>query len=127
MEIINKFFIVGAGGFLGAGTRYLFYVLLASHSARHGWPYATLTVNVLGSALIGFFALALQSRGQLWQLFILAGFLGGFTTFSSFSYESLQLLHSGALGKLLLNVILNVSLCLVSVFVGYETYKIFFK
>ncbi|WP_424244785.1 CrcB protein [Elusimicrobium posterum] len=127
MNALYKILVVGAGGFFGAGCRYMFYILLASHSAKHGWPYATLTVNVLGSALIGFLAAPLASKGEFWQLFVLAGFLGGFTTFSSFSYETLSLLHAGQLVKVFFNVILNVGLCLGSVLAGFELYKVIFK
>lgn len=89
---------VGAGGFLGANTRYLVGSWLV---ARFGgaFPFHTLLINVTGSLAIGLVLGALMVRADLdpaWRLFLVVGFLGGYTTFSSYSFELVQLLAAGA-------------------------------
>lgn len=92
------YLLVGLGSGLGASLRLLLSVLL--HQPEALWPWATLLVNVLGSFIIGFYATMVGTNGR-WQIseplkqFVLAGFCGGFTTFSVFSLEWLQLLQGG--------------------------------
>lgn len=109
---------VGSG--LGGMMRFLCQIWI-THAY---FPYATLTVNILGSFMIGFFASALKSSqswisNPSWQAFLVAGFCGGFTTFSSFSLQTLNLLQSHKYSMALLNVGLNVFLCLVATSLGF--------
>lgn len=110
---------VGLGGGLGAMSRYGLVTL--STRLPWGFPWGTLAVNVLGGFGIGALFLYGQRRPE-WALAIrvwtITGFLGGFTTFSAFSLETLQLWSQGAQGKALINVLANVALSLIAVAAG---------
>jgi len=85
------------------------------------FPYGTLTVNVLGSLLIGFFYITLIERfnlGPEWRAFIIIGVLGAFTTFSTFSLETFNLIENGEMVKAALNVVLSVTVCLFAAWIG---------
>lgn len=88
--MIKSLLLVGAGGALGSIVRYAVSMLFAHFSICSHW--ATLAVNVIGSLMIGF-AIPLLSNGA--HLFAVVGFCGGFTTFSTFSSQALQLFQAG--------------------------------
>jgi len=111
---------IAAGGALGALLRY--WTSTAIHS-RFGtaFPYGTLTVNILGSLLMGFLYIWLTDRlasGQAVRAFLLIGLLGAFTTFSTFSMETLNLVESGHPGKALANVVISVTVCFAAATAG---------
>ena len=111
---------VAAGAVLGALLRYLANVA-AQHWLGPRFPWATLTVNVVGCFLAGVL-LAWLLRGTVSEaarLFWMVGFLGALTTFSAFSVETLALLQSGAASKALLNIALNVAGSLLAVTIGF--------
>lgn len=112
--------LVAGGGALGATLRYGLVMLTQSLLGK-GFPYGTLAVNVIGSLLIGVLYVLLVERNELseaWRLALVVGVLGSFTTFSSFSLETLHLMQqSGALAALL-NILLNVTLCLSFCWLG---------
>ena len=111
--------LVAAGGAIGAVGRYLAGLLIAARFGA-GFPWGTFFVNVTGSFLIGI-VLVLVERGTLptaARLFVGVGICGGYTTFSSFSYETLQLLNVGDVGPVLLNIFGQVILCLLAVYLG---------
>lgn len=90
-------------------------------SAAVTFPFATLLVNVLGSFLLGLFATWIMHKTSIeheLRLLIQVGLFGALTTFSTFSLDTLNLLNSGQLSKAMLNVVLNVALCLVAVWLG---------
>ena len=121
--IMNQTLAIAAGGALGALLRY--WTVVAVHS-RFGanFPYGTLAVNVLGSLLMGFLYIWLLERfaaGPALRGFLLIGLLGAFTTFSSFSIETLNLIEAGHTVRALLNVLLSVSVCIVAAGVGVFT------
>jgi CrcB protein len=112
---------VALGGAAGSVLRYL--LGLAVHSGMgKGFPFGTLAVNVLGSLAIGYLATVLPHSEQpapLLRLLLITGLLGGFTTFSAFSMETLDLLQAGDTHKAGLNVLATVLLCLLSVWAGF--------
>jgi len=111
---------VSSGGGLGALLRYV-VVTLTSHAAPSGFPLGTLIVNVSGSLAMGFLTITLVERldaSLIWRVFLLAGILGGYTTFSSFSMETVSLLQQGDYGRAIINVLSSVVLCLMATGVG---------
>lgn len=89
---------VGLGGFLGANARYILGTWITAR-AGSGWPYHTFLINITGGFAIGFILTLLTERfpgDPAWRLFLVVGFLGGYTTFSSYTFEGLALLRSGA-------------------------------
>lgn len=107
---------VALGGALGAMGRYganaLVYTLVGSR-----WPLGTLMVNVLGSLLMGVFYVLIVERHVLpgpWREFIMIGLLGAFTTFSTFSIDTLSLWESGHVALAILYVLASVVLCIVA-------------
>jgi CrcB protein len=97
------YLVIALGGALGANTRYLIN-LLAVRWLGATFPYGTLFINITGSLVLGFFLTAATERLELdplWRLFVATGFLGGYTTFSAYTYETLVLLREGAYGPAL--------------------------
>ena len=116
---------VALGGALGSVARYALSGI-AVRWLGAGFPYGTLFVNMTGSFTIGLLAalVAADGRPSLGadaRAFLLVGVLGGFTTFSSFSLETLNLARSGALAPAMLNVAGSVVLCLGAVSFGFAT------
>jgi CrcB protein len=112
--------LVGIGGFVGSIARYLVAVLFASQISSV-FPFGTLAVNVVGCFLIGIL-FALSDRGNILspelRILLTTGFCGGFTTFSTFSYESLQLMQDGEYLYLAAYVLISVFVGLAATFVG---------
>lgn len=121
-----QLFAVALGGAIGSLLRYLaasgVYLWLG-----RGFPYGTLAVNLMGSFLIGLMteALILQrlTIALEYRTAILAGVMGGFTTFSSFSLETFYLLEQGQIGKAGLNIVTSVIGCLLAVWAGVSLGK----
>ena len=111
---------IGLGGFLGAILRGLSYMCIY-RLLPNSIFLATLFVNVLGSFLIGVLFCYIEIKGMPpWlRSFIGIGFLGAFTTFSTFSYENLMFLQNGFWVSLVFNILLNVGLCLFAVWLGF--------
>jgi CrcB protein len=118
---MDKFFLVFAGGGLGAVARYG-VGLGVGRAGLTGWPYATLGVNVLGGLLMGLLAGILAHRGgegaENWRLALGVGVLGGFTTFSAFSLETALMVERRELVGAGAYALLSVVLCVVAVFAG---------
>jgi len=119
-NLILNIGLVACGGAFGATLRYLMGIGIVSLFGK-GFPFATLAVNVIGSLIMGYI-FQLIHQGSLsatpWWPLIGVGFLGALTTFSSFSMDSLLLLQQGELLKALLNVALNVVICLLAAYLG---------
>ncbi len=115
LDIIKNVAVVGAGSFIGGAARYL--VSLLMKGIGKGFPWATLSVNLVGCFLIGLLwglFSRTASEGSNWALFLTVGLCGGFTTFSTFSKEALMMLQSGNLwgfaGYIALSVIAGIAL-----------------
>lgn len=119
-ELIN-ILIVGLGGFVGTICRYLISRLFIFFDLL-SFPFATLSVNILGSFLIGFLIEIFSDSNNIQyklMLFLTVGFCGGFTTFSTFSFDNLQLIRDGEISSAVLNISLSLILGVFAVLVGY--------
>jgi CrcB protein len=112
---------IGFGSFLGGISRYLLTQYIQS-KVLSGFPYGTLVINVAGCFLIGLvFAFSLKgSLSHEWRLFLATGILGGFTTYSAFSYETVALIRDGQLTTAFGYVALSLALGLLATFTGMQ-------
>ena len=113
--------LVGTGGFIGAASRYGVTLAVSRLLGQPSFPWGVLTVNVLGSLLIGVLAGIAETRqiGPGARLFLFVGILGGFTTFSAITNDTLTLLRNAAYLSAAANVLLSVALGLTAVAAGY--------
>ena len=114
--------IIMGGGALGTLMRYLVSVLALPVS--RDLPWGTIAINITGSFLIGFVGTLTLAQGRYpvsdnMRLFVMVGFCGGYTTFSSFSLQTLDLIRAGALGRAGINVAVSVVLCVAAVALGH--------
>ena len=119
-------FVIGLGGFFGAVLRY----------SVSGWiykwfgsefPYGTLVVNVAGSFILGFFLTLVTTKIILpyeFKNFVAIGILGAFTTFSTFSYETVMLMQNNLVWATILNIVLNVLLAIIALWIGIITARL---
>jgi len=117
---MNVLLAVAAGGALGATGRYAVGVLM-TRWLGHGFPWGTLTVNILGSVLMGVLVALIAVRanvGQTGQAFLMVGVLGGFTTFSSFSLDVISLVERHAYGLAAGYILGSVALSLAGILIG---------
>jgi len=118
---LTNIFLVGFGGFIGSILRYLASGYVQQSTKSIDFPYGTLAVNVIGCFVIGFLAQLAEGRGAFTsesRLFVFVGILGGFTTFSSFGNETLNLARDSQMMNALANVGANVILGLFAVWLG---------
>jgi len=117
---MNQYLAIAAGGAIGSVLRY--WVSINTHSLLgRDFPYGTLTVNVIGSILMGFLFVLFTERWEIETVIrsaVLIGLLGAFTTFSTFSIETFNLVEEGAYTKAMANVLVSVSSCLLSAWLG---------
>ena len=114
---------VGAGGFMGAILRFLISGWVQKLSPTL-FPLGTLSVNVLGSFIIGFMVLYFESVVAPHQkALVITGMLGALTTFSTFSLETVTMLQSGLWGRVVTNITLNVLLCVIATMIGMMVFK----
>ncbi len=117
---MQQLLIIAGGGALGAVLRFEVSAYIYRLLGRD-FPYGTLAVNVIGSFLMGIFFILIIERGLLsseWRSAIIVGFLGAFTTFSTFSIETLTLMESGEINRALLNIVFSVAVCLCATWIG---------
>jgi fluoride exporter len=120
---VDRFLLVCLGGAIGTGLRYLTGGL-AIRWLGADFPYGTLVVNVVGSFLIGFIQQVSATSSIIPEparLFLTVGIMGGLTTYSAFSYETVRLMQHGAWGQAWINVLATTALCLTVCLVGMAT------
>lgn len=118
--MLERLLLVGAGAFVGAIGRYL-VSLWAAERFGTTFPYGTLLINASGSLLLAFLAVYTADRlglGPEVRLLLGTGFCGGYTTFSTFAYETLTLLEAGDLAAAAVNALLSVGLSLLGAVLG---------
>ena len=114
--------LVGSGGFVGAVCRYTLSGFVQRIAGLSTFPYGTLAVNLIGCLLIGLIAGFVEERqvfGPGFRLFVMIGMLGGFTTYSTFGFESYALLRDADFLRAAGNVTVHVVLGLTLVWAGY--------
>jgi fluoride exporter len=118
--------VIGSGSFIGGISRYLLSQLIHTRYTTE-FPIGTLGVNILGCFLIGlFFGLSEKLNfAHEWQLFLITGILGGFTTFSAFSNETFSLMRDGQIWIALSYILLSVVFGIVATFLGFSLIKLF--
>jgi CrcB protein len=116
-----KYLAISLGSILGANSRYL----IADWAAQRfgaGFPYGTFIINISGSFLLGFFMAFLQDRAFIhpnYRLFFATGFCGAYTTFSTFTYESLRLWQDGSFLLAITNLFGSLVVGMFGVFLGF--------
>lgn len=116
--------IVGAGSFIGGIGRYLISILFQNKLVYY-FPFGTLIANIAGCFLTGIvFGLYLKGTvTEEWKVFLMAGVLGGFTTFSSFSLETLEMIKQGLMSKAFLYIFISIAGGLLMTFLGMISIK----
>jgi CrcB protein len=117
------YILIGIGSALGGMSRY-FVSGVITNATGGTFPYGTMLVNITGCAVIGFFATLTGTDGRLLvgtpaRQFVMVGICGGYTTFSSFSLETLYLLQAGEWTAAMANAVGSLLLCLFAVWLGY--------
>ena len=124
---MKDFLLVGIGGWFGAASRYYMGLWIAKRLGT-GFPYATLSVNLIGCLVLGFlWGLSLDRGipfGRDFQVIVAVGFLGAFTTFSAFGYETIRLLEDRAFGGASLYIVSSVFIGLLAVYLGIRLGKV---
>jgi fluoride exporter len=117
--MLKNFLFIGLGGAIGSVLRYSFLLIFTNKE----FPLATLLVNIIGSFFIGIvFALTLKNENFAtnYKLFFATGLCGGFTTFSAFSLENLQLLQQQKFTLVALNITVSIAAGLLATYLGYK-------
>jgi CrcB protein len=117
---MSKYILVMLGGALGAVSRFVVGTLILKFYSAV-FPLGTFLVNVTGSFLVGLLMMLFLNRPAInanWRLFVVTGILGGYTTFSTFEWESFTAFRGGASAVALLNVLLSVALGFAGVWLG---------
>lgn len=120
--MMTTYLAVAVGGALGSVAR--FAGGLAAEKISQSLPWGTILINIVGSFVIGFFGTLTLASGRLpvsenWRLFVMVGLCGGFTTFSAFSLQTLDLIRAGHPLKAGANVVVSIVLCLLAVAAGH--------
>jgi CrcB protein len=119
-SIVKDFLAISVAAIVGANLRYLIS-RLAAREFGPVFPFGTLTINIVGSFIVGFFVIWTTERVLVdprWRLLVVIGFCGSFTTFSSYAFETMSYFEQGQWGLMLANVLSNNLLCLGGALAG---------
>jgi fluoride exporter len=117
---LKDFLAISVAAILGANLRYLLS-RVAAREFGPVFPYGTLIINILGSFIVGLFAIWTTERVLVdprWRLLVVVGFCGSFTTFSSYAFETMSFFEQGQWGLMLTNIVGNNLLCLAGALAG---------
>lgn len=117
--MIRNIILAGIGGGIGSALRYLFSQLVRNNN----FPLSTLLINIIGSLIIGIiFGFNLKHAGwsENWKILLTAGFCGGFTTFSAFSYENVLLLQQGKYTLSILYIFSSIIAGILATYIGFK-------
>jgi CrcB protein len=124
--MLTKILLVGLGGFVGASLRYVSGLFVSRFTSQTPFPYETFVVNMVGCLLIGFLAGLAETRNlftETSRIFVFTGLLGAFTTFSTFSHDTVDLLQEGLPSHALVNLGVQIILGLIAVWGGLQISK----
>ncbi|MEQ8190977.1 MAG: fluoride efflux transporter CrcB [Candidatus Eremiobacterota bacterium] len=119
-----SYMLVFIGGGLGASMRYLMSMIFADHLK---YPYGTFIINVIGSFLLGFILMSSLSKtgtGLKLNTFLTIGFTGGFTTFSTFTYEAINLINQGLILQSIFYIFLSIICGMFGIYMGISMAKV---
>tara|TARA_B100000073_G_C23411560_1_gene443444 strand:+ start:84 stop:464 length:381 start_codon:yes stop_codon:yes gene_type:complete len=123
---LNNLLLVAIGGSIGASSRYLFYLLFKNYLFPNYLFISTLIVNILGSFFIGYIIMLMETKSlsqDFIRYFLIVGILGSFTTFSTFSFETIELMSNKKFLIAFFYMFLSLSICLLFTFVGLNFNK----
>ena len=123
---MNQLILIFVGGGLGSITRFMLGKYIQEQFMRN-FPFGTLGINILASLILGLLLGMFEAKTLVnpnYRAFIAIGFCGGFSTFSTFSNDTLQLIQNNRFSEALLNILLNVVLCILATFGGITLAKI---
>ena len=123
---MNQLLLIFIGGGLGSLVRFAFSKFIQENMDKP-FPFGTLGVNILASIILGIFVGMVESKSSVntnYKALIAIGFCGGFSTFSTFSNDTLQLIQNNRILEALTNILLNVILCILATFGGITLAKI---
>ncbi|MEC9375277.1 MAG: fluoride efflux transporter CrcB [Pseudomonadota bacterium] len=122
-SFVNQFFLVGLGGFIGSALRFSVSVGLQRWAPQFFLPMGSMAVNILGCFAIGYLGGLLEIKQDLNSglfLFLMAGILGGFTTFSAYALEVLTLTHNGLIIKAVVLTLSQVIFGISAAWLGFQ-------
>ncbi|MBW1649248.1 MAG: fluoride efflux transporter CrcB [Deltaproteobacteria bacterium] len=127
-KLLFEILYIGSGGLIGALARYFSYHLIGKIFNLQRFPYATFIINIIGCFFIGIIAGLLNSllkSNEIVKAFFILGFLGSYTTFSTFAYETYKLLEAGRIIASFANIFLQALIGIIGVWLGISLTKFF--